>query len=957
MTEAKECFNEAEVEDICMSGFRFTWNQSPGRKDGLLKKLDRVMANDRFVADFPLANAVFLPFLKSDHCPMVLVIPEVPNQKHKPFKFPNYLVHKAEFLPIAKKEWDYPLSGVNMFRLVTHLKRLKKDFRKLNYQQGNLFENVIKLKAELESIQEDIVNYPENEALREEELVYLNAYSEAVKDEERFLQQKAKVLWLKEGDHNSKYFHKVVKGNNNRNRIHQVEDLNGNSFTGNQVGTAFVNHFEVVLGISTPVAPIRDPQSLFSKQVNTSDVEHMVKAVTSEEIKEAMFDIEDLRAPGPDGYSSKFFKASWNVVGPDVCKAIKGFFHNGKLLKEVNTTVIALVPKLETPCKVSDYRPIACCNVVYKCNSKILANRIKQALVYAVNENQCAFIPGRQISDNILITQELMRNYHRMRGQARCAFKIDIQKAYDTVEWEFLQNCLFHFGFPKKMIDWIMTCVTTASFSIAVNGDHKGFFKGKRGLRQGDPLSPYLFTLVMEVLTLMITRRVKDDEAFKYHWRCKEVDLTHLCFADDLFLFCHGDTNSVYWASVFIIPLSVSKEIEKLFRGFLWCHGEMKRGKAKVKWKEVCTPMLHGGLGLKLLRTWNQALISKHTWNIISRKDSLWVKWILAYRLKHGNFWEFESKVEMCWGWRKILEFRSSLRDHIIHKIGNGQTTSAWFDNWHPLGPLSSFLSHRNMCEGDFSRRSKVADIVSNGMWKWPQDWQERFLNLYNSQVIDISDVEDKIIWKTNEGNLIQFTVGDVWMDIREEGAPVPWFSIVWFSQNIPRHAFILWLAIKGRLKTHEVLSAWMDTTHMKCVLCKTTSDSHNHLFFACPYSKEIWNHMKVLTKWGNIPSQWSDIIIHMCNNRSNNSIWSIVNRLTLGAAVYYVWQERNRRTHEQKSRPVAEIIKLIREAVRLRILGLKLKKTAASLQVAKAWDLHNIQRLVDKNPNVIHDS
>nr|GEZ16883.1 hypothetical protein [Tanacetum cinerariifolium] len=605
MHDLRDCVEEIEVEDIAMTVLNFTWNKKPGEDGGLLKKLDRVLGNSHFMSIFPLSYAHFLPFMLSDHTPAMLVMPKISKAKPKPFKFYNYLTDKDDFIPIVRNGWNSKIDGCSMFSLVSKLKLLKKPLRKLNFEQGNLFENVIRLRADLAAVQSSMSTDPHNKAFREEELKVLTAYKAAFRDEELFLRQKAKVEWLKVGDRNLKYFHNVVKGRCNRNRISYIENVDGVPFHGDNVGIQFVNHFKNVLGQSSNVIPFYDPDRLFVKKL-------------------PIFEALNL-----------FFKDSWSVVGDDVCKAVRDFFSNGKLLKEINSTVISLVPK-----------------------------------VAALSKS--AFIPSRQISDNIMLSQELMRYYHRNRGPAKCAFKIDSEKAYDSVEWVFLSNTLKHFGFPELMVKWIMNCVTSTSFTVNVNGDHVGFFKGMRGLRQGDPLSPYLFTLVMEVFNLVLRREIDMNPSFRFHWQCKELKLTHLCFANDLLLLCNGDSNSVailknaisifgglsglllnfskstiflrlyvkdcsllidkarkrlldwknkslsfagrlqliksvlcslqvYWASVFILPTAIVNDIERLMRDFLWNFGVFKRGKACISWNSVCKPKVEGGLGIKSL--------------------------------------------------------------------------------------------------------------------------------------------------------------------------------------------------------------------------------------------------------------------------------------------------------------------------------------------------------------------
>ncbi|KAJ9555885.1 hypothetical protein OSB04_010499 [Centaurea solstitialis] len=220
-------------------------------------------------------------------------------------------------------------------------------------------------------------------------------------------------------------------------------------------------------------------------------------------------------------------------------------FYRGRLARQLNHTAICLIPKHAHASKVTDFRPISLYTVLYKCIAKIISWRIKDSLDFLVSPNQSAFIPCRRISDNILLAHELMEGYGRQVGAPRCSFKIDIQKAYDSVDWRFLCMILDRMGFHPIMRHWIMEIVCTTSFSVMVNGDSHGFFKGGRGLRQGCPLSPYLFTLVMEAFSSLFKSRIAQDNRFSFHKGCESLAISHLCFADDLMVFSKGNVDSV----------------------------------------------------------------------------------------------------------------------------------------------------------------------------------------------------------------------------------------------------------------------------------------------------------------------------------------------------------------------------------------------------------------------------
>ncbi|KAG7587392.1 Reverse transcriptase domain [Arabidopsis thaliana x Arabidopsis arenosa] len=270
----------------------------------------------------------------------------------------------------------------------------------------------------------------------------------------------------------------------------------------------------------------------------------LTNEVSEEEVRKVLFAMPVNKSPGPDGFTCEFFKESWSIVGKDFVVAIQSFFKKGFLPKGVNSTILALIPKKKEAKVMKDYRPISCCNVLYKVISKILANRLKTILPKFISPNQSAFIKDRLLMENLVLATEIIKDYHKVSVSPRCAMKIDISKAFDSVQWGFLLNTLRAIDIPEQYVNWIQTCVTTASFSVQVNGELAGYFNSQRGLRQGCSLSPYLFVICMNVLSRKIDKAFHD-KRIGFHPNCKQMKLTHLCFADDLMVFVEGNKKSI----------------------------------------------------------------------------------------------------------------------------------------------------------------------------------------------------------------------------------------------------------------------------------------------------------------------------------------------------------------------------------------------------------------------------
>jgi len=252
----------------------------------------------------------------------------------------------------------------------------------------------------------------------------------------------------------------------------------------------------------------------------------------------ALKTMHPFKAPRPNGFQAFFFQRFWHIVKEKVCNMVLHVLRGNPLPQGLNETFLVLIPKVPHVELVTQLRPIVLCNVSYKLVTKCVVQRLKTVLSDLISPAQSSFVPGRQITDNILIMQEVLHSMRRRSGtKGWMAIKIDLEKAYDRLRWTFIHDTLAQMKLPESIIGIIMNCVTSSTLNILWNGEPTGAFYPTRGIRQGDPLSPYLFVACMERFSQLIEASCSGGQ-----WKgipvCKGGPrISHLMFADDIVLF------------------------------------------------------------------------------------------------------------------------------------------------------------------------------------------------------------------------------------------------------------------------------------------------------------------------------------------------------------------------------------------------------------------------------------
>ncbi|XP_056863930.1 uncharacterized protein LOC130511109 [Raphanus sativus] len=656
---------------------------------------------------------------------------------------------------------------------------------------------------------------------------------QAYLEEETYWKQKSIITWLRSGDRNTRYFHAITKARRVRNTINSIQDDQGVIRRGQkEVADVATKYFQNLYASEETNSNLyMEVFSGFRRRVTQEMNDDLTKPVTEEEIQAALFDMGPHRAPGADGFSAAFYQKFWMDCKADLLAQVTSFFNTGILDQQHNHTNLCLIPKVYPPAGMTDFCHIALCNVSYKIISKILVNRLKHHLPDIVSEYQNAFVPGRLISDNIVVAHEIFHSLKVRKRQSNSymAVKTDITKAYDRLEWRFLKETMQCMGFGERWIQWVMACISTVSYSVLING------------------------VPEEVLSHMCIRAMEDRSLLGVKIAAQAPSVNHLLFADDSLFFSLANQKAARrLKEIFTKYEAVSGKYLGLPEQFGSKKGEMfayivdKVKQVVQGWKQK--HLTQGGKEERL-----EVYIGMHgTESVYLRKkeqpNCLMARVLRARYFPDGDIFKATLKTKSSYAWKSILHGRELLVKGMRYIIGDGMTTNMWTDSWLNLHPPRPPRPQREV-----NPHSKVSDYFNASRTGWNIDKLREDVvheDIEKILALKISDKakQDLLGWHYNDNGLYSVKSG-YWLatHLPDHNHIIPTYGSVdlkkqlWKTKVPAKLQHFLWRISSRCIATGNNLRRRHVTTDVICKRCWLEKETEEHLFFTCPYAKKIW--------------------------------------------------------------------------------------------------------------------
>ena len=525
-----------------MSGRKSTWANS--LEVPTFERLDRILMSTEWEKKYPMATVMALSREISDHTPLLLNSGAKTHHISQPrFCFElGWLLQKG-FYKIVEDVWNKRVKGLNAMEVWQNKIRRLRQF--LRGWAKNISGRNKKEKMELIRKTDDLDKKAESTFLSQQEIELKHKMKDRLvsllREEEIYWYQRSKSTKLLQGDRNTKYFHLIANGKHRKTRIFQLEQ-DGEIIKGDDKLKKYITrYYKSLFGLPDGNNfSMDESQTEDIPQISLEENTILSSQFSEKEVRDAIFQMTNNKAPGPDGFPAEFYQEFWGLIKRDLLAMLEEF-HKGELpICNLNFGTITLLPKAKEVKQIQQYRPICLLNVSFKIFTKVIANKTAVVASKIVRPSQTAFMSGRNILEGVVILHETLHEIKKKKLNG-VVLKLDFEKAYDKVNCDFLQQTLKMKGFSRRWCEWIKNVVSKGNVNVKVNDDLGHYFQTKKGVRQGDSLSPFLFNLVADMLTILIARAKANGQFRGVIPHLVEGGLSILQYADDTILFLEHD--------------------------------------------------------------------------------------------------------------------------------------------------------------------------------------------------------------------------------------------------------------------------------------------------------------------------------------------------------------------------------------------------------------------------------